>query len=414
MSALVSDVRFAVRIFVRAPAITLWVILALALGIGANSAMFSVFEALLLHPANYTDPSQIVLLWERDAQGVERRVSAANVLDWRAHSQSFSDIAGWAPASYVITGADRPQEVGGATVTSNLFRMLGVKPWRGRTFRAEDGARHAARTPDSPAADRKPALGLLRRIGGPGRGLGADPHCASLGASQRHPGVHAVRLGWHGGAVYAGRLAAHQHGLQPGSGNRGIARGFAGVFAGRGARLQRLTRATALPADHGRATGGDRIDAGGQHLSPEPKSQPTDPDRPGFDLHNVLIQRLYLPLGRYDAERALAFHRGIVERMNGLAGVESATASSNLPLHSITMEVPFDREDSPAHTEAERAGVGYVTVAPGYFETLRIPLRTGRSFTTSDHQTAPVVVLVNDALVECFFRRRTRWGSGLL
>lgn len=123
---------------------------------------------------------------------------------------------------------------------------------------------------------------------------------------------------------------------------------------------------------------------------------------------------MYLPLGRYDAERALAFHRGIVERMNGLAGVESATASSNLPLHSITMEVPFDREDSPAHTEAERAGVGYVTVAPGYFETLRIPLRTGRSFTTSDHQTAPVVVLVNDALVECFFRRRTRWGSGLL
>jgi predicted permease len=120
------------------------VILALALGIGANSAMFSVVNALLLHPVDYKDPSRLVFLWEHDAQGVQRRVAAANFLDWRAQSRSFSAIAAWAPASYVITGTDHPQQIGGAMVTANLFDTLGVQPVLGRTFRPdEDGVEHA-------------------------------------------------------------------------------------------------------------------------------------------------------------------------------------------------------------------------------------------------------------------------------
>src|SRR5215510_9601875 len=95
MGILLSDLRFAARILARSPVITLWVILALALGIGANSAMFSVVDALLLRPVTYAEPSRLVLLWERDKQGVERRVSAANFLDWRAQSKSFSGLSAW-------------------------------------------------------------------------------------------------------------------------------------------------------------------------------------------------------------------------------------------------------------------------------------------------------------------------------
>ena len=76
-----SDVRFGARILARSPVISLWVILALALGIGANSAMFSIVDALLLRPVAYAQPSQLALLWERDAQGVQRRAAAANFPD---------------------------------------------------------------------------------------------------------------------------------------------------------------------------------------------------------------------------------------------------------------------------------------------------------------------------------------------
>ncbi len=152
MGSLFLDIKFGARILLRSPGITLAVILALTLGIGANSAMFSIVDALLLHPLRFPHPSTLALVWDRDLQGVVRSASAANYIDWRRQAKSFSDLAGWRPASAVITGGDRPVQIAGAQVTANFFRTLEVKPVLGRTFLPdEDGI-------DNPAAASKVAI----------------------------------------------------------------------------------------------------------------------------------------------------------------------------------------------------------------------------------------------------------------
>jgi putative ABC transport system permease protein len=139
IQSLFQDIRFGARVLLRSPGMTLAVIFALALGIGANTAMFSVVDALILHPLRYSNPSELVMVWDRDVQGQLRGASSANFLDWRK-AKSFSEMAGWAPSSYVLTGLDRPRQIYGARVTAGFFRMLGAKPVLGRTFlQGEDG-----------------------------------------------------------------------------------------------------------------------------------------------------------------------------------------------------------------------------------------------------------------------------------
>src|SRR5205085_2474883 len=122
-------------------------ILTLALGIGANSAMFSLVDALVLRPLPYQDPSHLAVIWDRDAQGVQWPASAANFLDWRKQAKSFAEIAGWTPTSLVLTGLERPAQILGASVTANFFRALGVKPLLGRAFLPdEDGIENPANT----------------------------------------------------------------------------------------------------------------------------------------------------------------------------------------------------------------------------------------------------------------------------
>jgi putative ABC transport system permease protein len=144
------------------------IVLALMLGIGANSAMFSAVDALLLRPFRYRDPATLAILWNRDAQGgTGKFISAADFLDWRAQAKSFSDLAAWRGTSYIVTGGDRPEQISGATVTANFFRTLGVKPVLGRTFLPEeDGI-------DRPAAASKVAVISYRMWQDT---LGADPN----------------------------------------------------------------------------------------------------------------------------------------------------------------------------------------------------------------------------------------------
>jgi putative ABC transport system permease protein len=151
MESLLQDLRFGFRILLRSPGITLAVIIALTLGIGANAAMFSLVDALLLHPLRYNDPDTLALVFDRDPAGVAQTASPANFIDWRK-AKSFSDLAGWRGGSYVVTGGDRPEQVFGASVTANFFRTLGVTPILGRTFLPnEDGI-------DNPASASKVAM----------------------------------------------------------------------------------------------------------------------------------------------------------------------------------------------------------------------------------------------------------------
>lgn len=140
MAFILQDARFGARILLRTPAITICIILLLALGIGANSAMFSVVDGLLLHPVRYEDPGKLVFVWSHDPQGTLSDVSPADFMDIRARSTALGDFATWMPTTFVVIGGERPRQLGGARVTANFFQTLGVKPVLGRTFLPqEDG-----------------------------------------------------------------------------------------------------------------------------------------------------------------------------------------------------------------------------------------------------------------------------------
>jgi putative ABC transport system permease protein len=125
---------------IKNPAFTLIAILALALGIGANSAIFSVVNAILLRPLPYTNPDQLVVIWENATHlGFPKNTPApANFLDWQKQSTVFGGMAAFAERSFNLTGVGEPERLEGRRVSANLFDVLGVKAILGRTFVPEE------------------------------------------------------------------------------------------------------------------------------------------------------------------------------------------------------------------------------------------------------------------------------------
>ena len=137
---LVRDVRYAVRTLVRSPGFTLAAFLALALGIGANSAVFSVVNSVLLRPLPYAGPERLVWIQDGLTQSRESRWGAcvADVLLWQSRSRSFDPLAAWASNSFNVTGDGEADRVIGFSVTARFFDVLGVRPLHGRTFAPDE------------------------------------------------------------------------------------------------------------------------------------------------------------------------------------------------------------------------------------------------------------------------------------
>ncbi|HTM14901.1 MAG TPA: hypothetical protein VL127_18395, partial [Bryobacteraceae bacterium] len=113
-ATLLRDIRFGFRILLRSPLITACVVMVLALGIGANAAMFGIVDGLLLHPVSYPEPETLAFVWSHDSQGSLSDASPADFMDWRAQSKTLSDFAAWMPTSFLLTGRDRPRQISGA------------------------------------------------------------------------------------------------------------------------------------------------------------------------------------------------------------------------------------------------------------------------------------------------------------
>jgi putative ABC transport system permease protein len=130
------DVRYGARMLLRNPAFTAIAVLALALGIGANSAIFSVVNTLLLRPLPYKDPSRLVVIWENATHlGFPKNTpSPANFLDWQKQNTLFEGMAAFAERTFNLTGVGEPERLDGRRVSANLFDLLGVKAILGRTF----------------------------------------------------------------------------------------------------------------------------------------------------------------------------------------------------------------------------------------------------------------------------------------
>jgi putative ABC transport system permease protein len=135
------DLKFAFRQLKNSPAFTIVAALTLALGIGANSAIFALVDATLLRPLPYGEPDRLVSIWERSAKSPRGFVSPLNMIDWGTRSRTFEKIAGFTPSvgQMVMPGADGNSEtISRQWVTAGIFDVLGVTPIAGRTFSADD------------------------------------------------------------------------------------------------------------------------------------------------------------------------------------------------------------------------------------------------------------------------------------
>jgi putative ABC transport system permease protein len=133
-----ADARYAGRMFVKNPGFTLFAVLTLALGLGANVAIFSFVDGLLLKPLAYPEPERIVQIWEKPPRGLRNGVSALNFLDWRDQASSFSAMAARTGDSFTLTGRGEPRQVRAALVSAPYFDVLGVKAALGRTFAPDE------------------------------------------------------------------------------------------------------------------------------------------------------------------------------------------------------------------------------------------------------------------------------------
>jgi predicted permease len=165
MRTLFQDIRYGLRMMAKNPAFTFFVVAVLALGIAANTAIFSVADAVLVRPLPYRQADRLVMVWEdASSYGFPRDTPAAgNFADWKARNQVVEDMAASSfSGSFNLTGEGNPEEIPGDFVTANLFSVLGARPALGRDFIASD---------DIPGAPRVVILsqGLFRRR------FGGDP-----------------------------------------------------------------------------------------------------------------------------------------------------------------------------------------------------------------------------------------------
>ena len=155
LESIARDARYGLRTLLRAPGFTLVAVLALALGIGVNTAVFSVVDRVLLRPLPFADPDRLVIVTNYTSRG---GASLADFLDWKAQTQSFEsldvfEINRFTNSRFTLTGDGEPEQVVGYRVTSTFFETLGVNPAVGRTFLA--GERSAGATPSGARGKRR-------------------------------------------------------------------------------------------------------------------------------------------------------------------------------------------------------------------------------------------------------------------
>ena len=140
METLWQDIRFGARMLAKSRGFTIVAVLTLALGIGANSAIFSLVNAVLLRPLPFPDPDRLVIVWETSAVREVQHggSSGGDFLDWRENSGIFDKLTVWQKWNYTVKGNDGPEQVPGVKISVDFFRVFGVKPMLGRDFVADE------------------------------------------------------------------------------------------------------------------------------------------------------------------------------------------------------------------------------------------------------------------------------------
>ncbi|MFY9554414.1 MAG: ABC transporter permease, partial [Blastocatellia bacterium] len=136
MNGFLQDLQYGWRTLAKSPGFTAVAVLTLALGIGANSSIFSLINAVLIRPLPFDQPDQLVMVWERRASSNDSNlpVSGHEFVAWREQAQSFEKMALMRGDGFNMTGAGDPMAIGALRVSTEFFSVLGIEPLLGRTF----------------------------------------------------------------------------------------------------------------------------------------------------------------------------------------------------------------------------------------------------------------------------------------
>src|SRR5262245_30138256 len=164
MQNLLQDMRYALRMLLKKPGFTVVAVITLALGIGANTAIFSVVNAVLLRPLPFPESERLMRLYDKETDSAmaseHLEVAPANFLDWQQQSQTLAGMAAWAEEEDALAHQGQADPAVTAFVTANFFSVLGVSPLHGRVFTSEE---------DQPGREAVALLGhglWQRRFGG--------------------------------------------------------------------------------------------------------------------------------------------------------------------------------------------------------------------------------------------------------
>ncbi len=138
MEALLQDLRYGLRMLAKSPGFTTIAILTLALGIGANTALFTVVNGVLLNPLAYPQSGQLVALYGKTPGFEQAPIAYLNFLDWQRDTQTFSSMAIYRNNDYNFTGKGEAERLSGYMISADFFSTLGVTPILGRTFLGDD------------------------------------------------------------------------------------------------------------------------------------------------------------------------------------------------------------------------------------------------------------------------------------
>src|SRR6266850_2415269 len=140
METFLQDIRYGIRMLLKSPGVSIIAIIALALGIGANTAIFSVVNAVLLRPLPFANPEKLMSVWETDSVRGQKRGTASypNFADWRSQNHVFERLASFHGSDFILTGRGESARLQGSVINADLFPLLGVAPMLGRGFLPEE------------------------------------------------------------------------------------------------------------------------------------------------------------------------------------------------------------------------------------------------------------------------------------
>src|ERR1017187_10253457 len=138
MNTLLQDIRYGIRTLAKTPGVPAIAILTLALGIGANSALFSVVNGVLLNPLPYSEPERLISVYANTSDFGHSSVTYLNFVDWQKNNRSFSWLAARRSDDLILTGVGEGERVRGVMISADFFSLMGVEPIAGRTFRPEE------------------------------------------------------------------------------------------------------------------------------------------------------------------------------------------------------------------------------------------------------------------------------------